>query len=112
MHELAITESLVACVLENFAQSKVTRLVVEIGKLSGVVPDSVRFCFDICAKGTVLEGAKLDIHEPPGRGRCRDCGGDANLDDGIPLCVCGSSNLEILGGRELKITQLEVAEDV
>jgi hydrogenase nickel incorporation protein HypA/HybF len=112
MHELAITESLVACVLDNLERGRVIRLVIEVGKLSGVVPDALRFCFDICAQGTLLEGAELEIHEPSGRTQCRDCGVGAESVDGLPLCGCGSANVDIVAGRELNIKQLEVAENV
>lgn len=66
MHELAITESLVDCVCESVGDASVVRVVVEIGKRSAVMPDAVRGCFEVCAKGTVLEDATLEIVEPPG----------------------------------------------
>jgi hydrogenase nickel incorporation protein HypA/HybF len=66
MHELAITDSLVDCVCEHVANARVVRIVVEIGKRSGVVADAVRGCFEACAVGTPIEGAELVIEEPPG----------------------------------------------
>jgi len=108
MHELAITESIVASVSEHVAGAKVTRVVLEIGKRSGVVPDSVRFCFDVCALGTALEGARLDVIEIPARAQCRDCQAELVLDDIIALCDCGSANLIFLSGEELRITEVEV----
>ena len=65
MHELAITESLIDCVVDNIGDARVLRLVVEIGKRSAVSPSAVRSCFALCATGTVLEGAELEIVEPP-----------------------------------------------
>lgn len=47
---------------------------LEVGKLAAVVPDSLRFCFDIYAKDTMIEGAELEIIEIPVRAHCRDCG--------------------------------------
>jgi hydrogenase nickel incorporation protein HypA/HybF len=61
LHELAITESLVDCVCESVKDARVLRVVVEIGALSGVLPDAVRGCFEICAHQTPLEGAALEI---------------------------------------------------
>ena len=109
MHELSITESVVAAVTERVGVAKVLRVQLEIGKLSGVVPDAVRFCFDVCAEGTGLAGATLDIIETPGRAHCRDCRADVALDDFIALCTCGSANLELLSGQELRIKEVEVA---
>ena len=58
MHELAITEGLVEAVTERLPGQRVTRVRLEIGALSGVVADSVRFCFDLVTEGTDLEGAR------------------------------------------------------
>jgi hydrogenase nickel incorporation protein HypA/HybF len=65
MHELAITESLVDCVMENIGDARALRVVIEIGKRSAVSPSAVRSCFALCAEGTPLEGAELEIVEPP-----------------------------------------------
>ena len=67
MHELGIAQEVVALVAEH-AQGKVTRVVLEIGKLSAILPDAVRFCFDLCSEGTVVAGAQLEIIEIPGLG--------------------------------------------
>lgn len=66
MHELGITRNVIAICVENAMGAKVTRVTLEIGKQAGVLAESVRFCFDICAKDTLLEGATLEIIEPLG----------------------------------------------
>lgn len=109
MHELGITRSVVAICAERALGARVTRVTLQIGKLSAVMPDAVRFCFEICAKGTPIEGAELDIIETPGRARCRDCGGEVALTQLFGRCDCGSVNLELVAGEELKITEMEVA---
>ncbi len=80
MHELAIVEEIVAAVAEAGGGRPVRHIVLEIGRLSTVLPDAVRFCFDLAAEGTVAEGAALEIVEVPGRGRCRACGGEVALE--------------------------------
>lgn len=108
MHELAITQSVVEAVRERLGDAPVRVVTLEIGQLSGVVAESVRFCFDLCTDGTPLEGARLEILETPGSGHCRVCGADVMVDDLIPLCTCGSADLDIRGGQELRIKQVEV----
>jgi hydrogenase nickel incorporation protein HypA/HybF len=108
MHELSLTESIVATVSEHVGEHPVRTLTLEIGALSGVVPDAVRFCFQLCAQGTPLDGARLDIIETPGWGRCRDCAAQVELHDFIALCACGSANLEITDGQQLKIKAVEM----
>lgn len=80
-----------------------------IGRLSGVLPAAVSFCFEVCAAGTPLEGARLEVEEISARVRCRTCREEAPLDDNIPLCRCGSADLDVLTGQELKIREVEVA---
>jgi hydrogenase nickel incorporation protein HypA/HybF len=109
MHELAITESIVAAVAERMGDAPIRRLKVEIGRLSGVVPDAVRFCFELAAAGTTLEGAVLEIDEPAGRMRCRSCGLEFDTDDVIALCACGGVGGEAVRGAELRIREVEVA---
>ncbi len=66
MHELAITQDIVDGVMERMGSARVTRVIVQIGALTAVATDALRFCFDLCAKDTPLEGAELDIRGTPG----------------------------------------------
>jgi hydrogenase nickel incorporation protein HypA/HybF len=109
VHELAIAQSVVEAVTTKLPDAKVTCVHLAIGALSGVVPDSIRFCFDLAAEGTGLAGARLEITEPPARCRCRSCGTEFSPDMPIILCACGSADVAVLGGDELSIVSVEVA---
>jgi len=109
MHELAITQSIVDAVSDHTAGAPVRAVHVRVGRLSGVVADSMRFCFDLVTDGTALHGARLDIEEPEGQAHCRDCGADFTLPDLVLLCDCGSADVQVLSGRELSVTAVEVA---
>jgi hydrogenase nickel incorporation protein HypA/HybF len=109
VHELSITESVVSSVTSRLGDQRVEAVTLEVGALSGVVPDSIRFCFDLCVEGTTLQGATLIITEIPGRGCCRTCDRIVDLPDQIPLCECGSADLEILNGEELRISSVTLA---
>lgn len=109
MHELAITEGLVDAVTERLPGQRVTCVRLEIGALSGVVADSVRFCFDLVTEGTNLEGAMLEIALSPAVCHCRLCGNDFGPDGPIAICPCGSAEVTVLTGQELKITSVQVA---
>jgi hydrogenase nickel incorporation protein HypA/HybF len=108
MHEMGITQSIVAIVAEQAAGRKVKRVTLEIGKLAAVMPDAIRFCFDVVAQGSALDGAALDIIEVPGRARCLDCGDDVVLVEIFGRCACGSRSLERLAGEELNIKSMEL----
>jgi hydrogenase nickel incorporation protein HypA/HybF len=109
MHELGIAQEVVALVADH-AGGKVTRVVLEIGKLSAILPDAVRFCFDLCSEGTVVAGATLDIIEIPGRARCRECGREVMLEQPFGRCLCGGTDLEWLTGEELRVKEYEVSD--
>jgi hydrogenase nickel incorporation protein HypA/HybF len=109
MHELGIAQEIIAIVAERAGEARVSRVVLEIGKHSLILPDAIRFCFDLCGEGTVVEGARLEILEIPGRARCRDCGAEIALEEPFGTCVCGGNDLQWLSGDEIKIKEMEVA---
>ena len=84
---------------------------LEIGKLSGVMVDSVRFCFDLVAEGTHGAGRPAGGRRARRRrARCRDCAEEFDVDDPIVLCpACGSADVDVLSGRELRIKSVEVS---
>jgi hydrogenase nickel incorporation protein HypA/HybF len=108
MHELGITQEILAVVSERSEGARVRRVVLEIGKLTAILPDALRFCFEVCSAGTVAEGAELEIDELPGRARCRQCGAEVQFDQPFGRCACGSSDLDWLSGEELRIKEMEV----
>lgn len=112
MHELAITQSLVDTIVEHTDGRQVVRVRLEIGTLSGVEVDAVRFCFDVVTSETTLAGAELEIDRPAGRGRCRACRGEFAVTDLLAGCACGSLDIEITGGEQLRIRDVEVARNV
>lgn len=111
MHELGITQNIVAIVAEHAQGVSVKRVTLEVGQLSAIMADAIRFCFDICCQGTVLEGATLEIIELPGVGKCRECGTEITLSQPFGSCDhCGNIKLDIIQGQELKIKEMEVDE--
>ncbi len=107
MHELSITRNIVAIVAEHAKGRKVGRVSLDIGRLSGVMSEAIRFSFDVVAAGTCLEGAKLEIRDIEGKGRCRACGTEFLTPNLFTPCSCGSRTVERLAGEELKIREFE-----
>jgi hydrogenase nickel incorporation protein HypA/HybF len=110
MHELSITRNIVAIVSDAANGRRVRRVTLEIGKLSGVVPDAVAFCFDVATQGTALEGAALDINEIEGRARCLDCGAEFPTATLFDACACGSRRVARLAGEELNVKSMDLEE--
>lgn len=110
MHELGITQNIVAIAAEYANGVPVKRVTLEIGKLTAILPESIRFCFDVCCQGTALDGAELEIIEIPGLGECQHCGAKVPLDLPFGVCDCGCRDLHLVQGEELKIKELELEE--
>lgn len=106
---MALTQSVVEAVCEHAAGRRVSSVRLEVGALCAVVPDAMTFCFDLATEGTVAAGARLDIDVRPGVARCRSCDERFELTDPILLCPCGSADLEVQAGRDLKILSMEVS---
>ncbi len=108
MHELGITRNIVAIVAENAGERIVSRVRLQIGKLSAIMPDAIQFCFDVCSKGTVLEGATLEIDHIEGRAQCNQCDHQFPIQQLAGTCVCGSRDIRCIAGEELKIKEMEI----
>jgi hydrogenase nickel incorporation protein HypA/HybF len=116
MHEMGIALQIVeiatASIPPNIGNVRVEKVNLRIGKLAAVVPESLRFCFDVVVKDTSLEGAQLVIQELPVVARCKDCDTQWTINSPAFRCeVCSSGALEIISGRELDIESIEVAEE-
>jgi hydrogenase nickel incorporation protein HypA/HybF len=112
VHELSLIAS-VFDVLEEQARehgaARVTRVVLRIGVMSGVVPDLLESAFEIYKRGTLAESARLEIVRVPVRVRCPDCGGESMREDSDFSCTaCGSRRVEIVEGRELIVETIDL----
>lgn len=109
MHEMSITQSIVEICENNAAGRRVLSVTLEIGELSGVVPEAVEFCFAACTSGTLLDGAELIIEAIPGSGHCSGCGADFPRSAYFEPCPsCAGYNVELRAGDELRVKELEV----
>jgi hydrogenase nickel incorporation protein HypA/HybF len=106
---MALTQSVVEAVCEHAAGRRVSSVRLEIGALCAVVPDAMTFCFELATEDTVAAGARLDLDVKPGIARCRSCDDEFELRDLILLCPCGSADVEVLAGRDLRILSMEVS---
>jgi hydrogenase nickel incorporation protein HypA/HybF len=111
MHELGITQQIVEIVCRRAEGRRVMRVTLEIGKLTVVLPDAVRFCFDLCCEETEAQGAELEIVEIPARARCRACQTEITRDHPFGMCACGSCDLDWLSGDELRVREIEIEDE-
>lgn len=112
MHEISLCESILQ-VMEQSAESqgfvRVKSVWLEIGQLAGVELEAMRFGFDAVTRGSLAEGARLEIIELPGRAWCMQCRKTVQVAQLFDQCPdCGSYQLQVTGGKEMRIKELEV----
>ena len=112
MHEMSIAEGIRGVIEEAARQGgfdRVTRVRLEIGRFAGVETRALDFAFEVVMRGSVAEGAALEIAELPGQALCFDCGETVALADRLDPCpLCGGGRLVAQGGDEMRIKDLEV----
>ncbi|SJZ35386.1 Hydrogenase-3 nickel incorporation protein HypA [Trichlorobacter thiogenes] len=109
MHEMSLTQGIVDICLQHSGGQRITTVVIEIGTLSGVVPEAVEFCFSACSSDTLAESARLEIRRLEAQGRCLDCSTLQPVERLYDPCRhCGSYALEILSGEEMRVVEIEV----
>jgi hydrogenase nickel incorporation protein HypA/HybF len=113
MHEVALAEGVLRIVMDaarSSAAARVRTVRVELGALAHVEPEALAFCFDAVTRGSVAEGARLDISRPSGTAWCMPCSVKvplAKLGDACPHC--GSYQLQVLEGEEMRVTEIGIA---
>lgn len=112
MHEMSLAEG-IRGIVEETAQAqgfaRVNAVVLEVGELSSVEVEALRFCFEVVMQGTIADGALLDIETVAGVGWCMPCAKSvpiAALYDACP--ECGSYQVQATGGTEMRVKALDV----
>lgn len=115
MHEFSIVQSLIELVEEQARKhgaSKVLKLELVVGDLSGVEPHLLKLAFDTFKEGTVADGAELLIHRERLRLYCGDCGRESEKEELNLLCPeCGSLNTQVIAGQELLLKSIEMEKE-
>ena len=111
MHELAITQNIVTVVVNACPNRPIKVITLKIGELSGVQQEAIRFCFHIVSKGTMAEGARIDIVPVPALLQCRKCSLEFRLNDKWTCPSCASIGGDVLRGKEFFIESIEVEDE-
>jgi hydrogenase nickel incorporation protein HypA/HybF len=108
VHELAVAESVVETICDRIGDRRVALVRLEIGELAGVTVDALRNGFDVCAHGTIVDGAALEIDRIAARARCNSCGNTEPIASFACACTCGSFDRELVSGDELRLKEVEL----
>jgi len=111
MHEIALVESIINIVLGEIPKyniTKVSSIALKIGAMRLVVPEALRFGFELMSQNTPLEGAEIVIENILTTGRCKNCGHLFPIDDWFDNCPkCEKMDVEIISGKEMEIINFE-----
>ena len=112
MHEMSLAEG-VRSIVEDAARDqgfgRVTRVILEVGELSSVETEALRFCLDVVLKDSVADGAGVEVIETPGVGWCMACAESVALHQRYDPCPgCGGYQIQPTGGLELRVKELEI----
>jgi hydrogenase nickel incorporation protein HypA/HybF len=112
MHEVGLMQSVLEIAFaktRDAGASRIERLKLRVGDLSGVVPEALQFAFEAASPGTAAQGAELELERVPAECWCEHCGLDFRPEDIIYACPkCGEISTQIETGRELELVSLEV----
>ena len=113
MHEVALAEGVLRIVMDAARASAATRVHtvwLELGALAHVEPDALEFCFDAVTRGSVAEGARLEIARTAGAAWCMPCGTRVPLAKlGAACPACGSYQLQVLEGDAMRVKEIGIA---
>jgi hydrogenase nickel incorporation protein HypA/HybF len=112
MHEMSLAEGVLQLVEETARRERAQRVklvVLEIGRMSSVQPDALRFCFDAVTRGSIADHAVLEIVEVPGSGWCMPCSSTVPMQELYGACpTCGSYQVQPTGGTEMRVKEIEI----
>jgi len=113
MHEVGLAQRMLEIALET-AQANGGGLVrgarLLLGQYAGADAETLRFAFDIAARGTPAEGCLLEIVKVPARLACRSCGTEFGGELLEPCPACGHVGATVLQGRELRLDSLDLED--
>lgn len=112
MHEMSLAEGVLQLVEDTARRegaARVKTVVLEIGRLSSVEPEALRFCFEAVIRGSLAQGAALEIIDLPGAGLCMTCGATVPLEEIYGACPhCGSYQVQATAGTEMRVKEIEI----
>lgn len=111
MHELSLSSAILATTLRHADGRPVRAVRMRIGAMRQVVPESLEFYFGIVTRGTVAEGAALEVEYLPARLRCGECAREWEPELPMFRCpACGGGEVETLSGSEFEIEYITVED--
>ncbi len=88
--------------------TRISRVALLIGEMAGVEEESLRFCWESLARGTLADGAELLISRVPLVARCDSCGKEKRIEHYNFICPCCGGTMLTVSGRELRVDYIDM----
>ncbi len=117
MHEASIVSQLLHIAIaecEKNGYKKIDSIKVTIGRATGIMIDALLFAFNVLKEGTLASDSSLIVEEIPVRAMCNDCGEKIESNENYIIFECpkcGSFSINLISGKELNITEMEVSDE-
>ncbi|ADP77203.1 hydrogenase nickel insertion protein HypA [Methanothermus fervidus DSM 2088] len=120
MHEVSMANAIVETVINSAKKNnanKILEVKIEVGELTLLNPEQLKFCLETLSKDTILENTKFKIQKNPARISCNCCGyeGKVKIDDNsdhylafVSCPKCGCMDIKILSGRECNVKSIKI----
>ncbi len=112
MHEFSVVQSLMGLIEQNAMQNNaksVSKVIVKIGKMSGIEPHLLKMAFDTFKEKTICENAELEMVIQDIIAKCEDCQNEFIVENNQFICPkCQSFNLKITDGEDMYLMSLEL----
>ena len=112
MHELSVCLSLldqVQAIAEERGATRVARIELEVGPLSGIEIDLLETAWPMAAAGTIAVDADLDISAKDVVVRCDACGIETAAETNRLVCgECGDFRTTLVSGGEMILRRVEL----
>ena len=113
MHETMVAQSVFDSVLEQATKynKKPLSITISCGQFNPINDEAVSFAFEMVAKDTICEGAKLKVIHKPLVATCRDCENKFDFDITAPACTkCQSSQFDFKEDAPLLLEEIELED--
>ena len=118
MHELGLLTSVVAAVEKaaadaNYQVTRVEKVALNVGTMSGAIPEALYGSWPIARAGTICDSAELEVNTVTASVYCPGCGEDVEIDEFFALLCpkCGMPTGSLSHGREFEISWVEWDKD-
>lgn len=115
MHELSLARGILNLVTEHVPPQRISavrRVRVDVGRLAGVVADSLEFCYSALVAETPLRHSRLQLNKVPLRLACADCQTTLESEGDVFRCPsCQGRHTRVVSGMELHLVEIELEDE-